>query len=418
MNNKLNSLKNSQLGLLLLFFFILSACTNKNANQIPVSKAVKGVFFVDMHEEGELEAVNAINISTPSINTRFGYNMKLTYIVKDGAEVNAGDTVMIFDPSDVNKAILDVESKLEINVADLEKLLAQQESDLEELKANYEVTRISHDISKIKFESAEYESGLSKRQIQLNLEKAEIALQQAKDQIDNRIKINTEEIKQKKLSIAQDEQLLRDANNALDQLTVVTPAPGIAIIAQNWSTGNKFQVGETTYTGNPLIALPDLSQLKANVRINEVDIAKITKGLNVEIKPDAFSDAKFTGVIRDVANLAVNKQGSSKIKVFPVSIYLNETDKNLLPGLTVSCRIIIDKLEDVLYVPIDAVYTEEGVNFVYKKTVTGFKKVEVETGRSNSDYTIIVTGVDEGDEVALSNPFYESKKNIESSAAL
>ena len=406
--------KLSRFGLFFLFSVFLFACKDKNANQIPVSKAVKGIFYIDLYEEGELEAVNAINISTPSINTRFGYNMKLTYIVKDGTEVNAGDTLMIFDPSDVNKAILDVESKLEINNAEYDKMLAQQESDLEELKANFEVTRLSHEISKIRFEQAEYDSEMARKQIQLNLEKAEIALQQAKEQIDNRMKINTEEIKQKKLSIAQDEQLLNDANKALLQLTVVTPSPGIAIIARNGSTGNKFQVGETTYTGNPLIALPDLSQMKANVRINEVDIAKITKGLNVEIKPDAFSENKFTGVVRDVANLAVNKQGSTKIKVFPVSIYLNETDKNLLPGLTVSCRIIIDKLEDVLYVPIDAINTEAGINFVYKKTATGFKKVEVETGRSNSDFTIIVNGLNEGDEVSLTDPFYNSKDKEDS----
>jgi len=164
--------------------------------------------------------------------------------------------------------------------------------------------------------------------------------------------------------------------------------------------------------------LPDLSQLKANVKINEVDIAKISKGLNVEIKPDAFSDSKFGGVVTEVANLAVNKQGSTKIKVFPVSIYMNETDKNLLPGLTVSCRIIIDKLDDVLYVPIVAVNTEAGINFVYKKTATGFKKIEVETGRSNSDFTIIVNGLNEGDEVALVDPFYESKSETETTAGL
>jgi len=416
MNNKLKFINLSRFGLFFMFVVIFFACKDKSANQIPTSKAVKGIFYIDLYEEGELEAVNAINISTPSINTRFGYNMKLTYIVKDGTEVNAGDTVMIFDPSEVNKAILDVESKLEINKAELEKMLAQQESDLEELRANYEITRISHEISKIKFEQAEYDSEMARKQIQLSLEKAEIALQQAKEQIDNRIKINTEEIKQKNLSINQDQQLLNDGINTLDQLTVVTPSPGIAIIARNGSTGNKFQVGETTYTGNPLISLPDLSQLKANVRINEVDIAKIKKGLNVEIKPDAFSESKFTGVVTDVANLAVNKQGSTKIKVFPVSIYLNETDKNLLPGLTVSCRIIIDKLENVLYVPIDAITTETGINYVYKKTGTGFKKTEVETGRSNSDYTVIVNGLDEGDEVALTNPFQDEKSNSDTTA--
>jgi len=410
MKNQLKFIKLCKCGLFILFSVFLFACKDKNANQIPVSKAVKGIFYVDLHEEGELEAVNAISISSPNISYRYAMNMKITNIVKDGTEVNAGDTVIVFDPTDVNKAIVDAQSKLEISGAELEKMIAQQESDLEELRASFEVTRISHEISKIKFDQAEHESDMARKQIQLNLEKAEIALDQAKEQIENRIKINAEEIKQKKLSITQDQTILDEAYDALRQLTVVTPSPGIAIIARNWSTGNKFQIGEQTWTGQPLITLPDLSLLKAKVSINEVDIAKITTGLNVEIRPDAFSDSKFTGFVKEVANLAVNKKGSTKIKIFPIAVYLNETDKNLLPGLTVSCRIIIDKLEDVLYVPIDAVNTEAGINFVFKKSGTGFKKVEVETGRSNSDYTVIMSGLAEGDEVALTDPFYEEKK--------
>jgi len=394
---------------ILLLVALPFACNDRNAQQVPTGKVTKGVFYVDLHEEGELEAVHAINISSPSISWRFGSNMKISYLVKDGTEVNAGDTVIIFDPSDVNKAIIDAQSKIEISAAELEKLKAEQESALEELRADYEVTRISHEISKIRFEGAEYESEIKKKEIQLNLEKAAIALERAKEQIDNRIKINVEEIKQKNLSIDQDQARLNEANDALRQLTVITPSPGIAIIERSWQSGNKYQVGEQVWSGQPLISLPDLSQLKATVRINEVDIAKITKGLNVEIKPDAFSESKFTGNVMHVANLAVNKQGSTKIKVFPVEIYLNETHKDLLPGLTVSCRIIVDKLDDVLYVPIDAISTEAGRNFVYKKTLTGFEKVEVETRRSNSDYTIIVSGLNEGDEIALVDPYQETK---------
>jgi len=396
--------------LLIAFSF---ACTNRNIQQVSTGKVTKGVFYIDLHEEGELEAVNAINISSPSISWRYGGNMKISYIVKDGTEVNAGDTVVVFDPSEVNKGIIDAQGKIEISAAELEKLKAQQESDLEELKADYEVTRISHEISKIKFEQAEYESEIMRRQIQLNLEKAAIALERAKEQINNRIKINVEEVKEKNLSIDQDQARLDEANDALRQLTVITPSPGIAILQRSWQSGNKYQAGDQVWTGQPLISLPDLSQLKATVRINEVDIAKITKGLNVEIKPDAFSESKFTGVVKEVANLAVNKTGSTKIKVFPVEIYLNETHKDLLPGLTVSCRIIVDKLEDVLYVPIEAIYNDAGRYFVYKKTVTGFEKIEVETGRSNSDYTIIVNGLNEGDEIALVDPFPEAKTESE-----
>ncbi len=408
-----NFVKLRHLGLFLLLAFFSSACKDKNAQQVPIGKVTKGVFYIDMHEEGELEAVNAINISSPSISWRFGSNMKISYLVKDGTEVNANDTVIIFDPSEVNKGITDAQGRLEISTAELEKIKAQQESDLEELKADYEVTRISHEISKIKFEQAEYESEIMKKQIQLNLEKAAIALERAKEQIDNRIKINVEEIKQKNLSIEQDKARLEEANDALRQLTVTTRSPGIAILNLNWNSGNKYQVGDQVWTGQPLISLPDLSQLKATVRINEVDIAKILKGLNVEIKPDAFSESKFTGIVKEVANLAVNKDGSSKIKVFPVEIYLNETHKDLLPGLTVSCRIIVDKLEGVLYVPIEAIRSEAGKNFVYKKSGSGYERVEIETGRSNSDYTIIASGLEEGDEIALVDPFHEAKTGEE-----
>ena len=413
MNYQSAIIKIKRCGIFLLFAVLIMSCKDKNASQIPTGKAVKGTFFVDLYEEGVLEAVNSVNIASPSVPMRFGSSMKIAFIVKDGTEVNTGDTVLIFDPTDINKSITDAQSKLEISGAELEKMIAQQKSDMEELNADYEVTRISHEIAKINLEGSEYKSDMEKKQIQLSLEKAEIALQRAKEQIENRIKINTEDIKQKNLTIMQDKAVLSEANHALQMLTVTSPSPGIAIIARNWSSSNKFQVGDQTYSGNPLISLPDLSQLKAIVQINEADIAKVVTGLNVEVRPDAFSDSKFTGTVKEVANLAVNKSGSTKIKVFPVSIFLNETNKDLLPGLTVSCRIIVDKLDDVLYVPVDAIHAELGKNYVYKKSGVSFKKIEVETGRSNSDFTIIVDGLDQGDEVALIDPFYETKTEKE-----
>ena len=413
MNYKLKIVKISRLGLFILLAVFFFACKGKDMNQIPTSKAVKGIFYIDLYEEGELEAVNAISIMSPSISWRYASNLKISYIVKDGTEINAGDTVLIFDQSETNKAIIDAQSKIEISNAEIEKMKAQHGMELEELRADYEVTRISLEIAKINLEKSEYDSDIAKKQYQLSLDKAEIALQRVEEQIENRKKVQAEEIKQKNLAIIQDEARLDEANDALRMLTVTSPSPGIAIIARNWSSQNKFQVGDQTYTGNPLISLPDLSQMKAIVKINEVDIAKIVTGLNVEIRPDAFSENKFTGVIKEVANLATNKNNNTKIKVFPVSIYLNETNKDLLPGLTVSCRIIIDKLEDVLYVPIDAVFTEIGKNYVYKKSGKGFKKIEVETGRSNSDYTIIVNGLEEQDVVALTDPFYVEKKENE-----
>ena len=408
---KYNYLKKICKGLLLsLSVLALWACGSKEVQQVPYTKVVKGTFYVDLYEVGEIEAVNSTNISSPNISWRYG-NLKITQIVKDGTEVNKGDTLIVFDPSEVNKGIVEAEGSLEISRAELEKLQAQHESDLEELNADYEISKLSHQISKIRFESAVYESDISKKEIQLNLEKADIALGRAKEQIENRIKIQKEEVKQKKLSIEQNLSRLKEAQETLSRLFLISPSPGIAIISMNWSSGNKFQIGDQCWSGFPLIQLPDLTSLKATAKINEVDIAKITKGLKVEIKPDAFSDSIFTGNVNAVANLAVNKSKDSRVKVFPVEILINETNKNLLPGLTVSCRLIIDQINDVLYVPIEAVNAEGDTHFVYKKTASSYNKVEVEVGASNSNYTIITKGLAENDEVALGLPFEEEEEN-------
>ena len=384
------------------------ACKKEKTTDVPIGKVLKGTFYIDLFEEGEIEAVNSISISSPSISWRYG-NLKITEMVKDGEEVKANDTLIVFDQAEVQKGIVDAEGRLEISRSELERMIAQQQSDLEDLEANYEVSQISQEISKIRLDAAGYESTIKKREIQLNLEKADISLEGAKEQIENRKKIQQEELKQKNLSIQQDISQLNEANETLKKLFVIAPSPGIAIISHNWNSGRKFQVGDQCWSGFPIIQLPDLSKLKATVRINEVDIAKITKGMAVEVKPDAFSDSLFQGTITSIANLAVNKD-NTKIKVFPVEIVLNQTSKSLLPGLTVSCRILINKIENALFIPLEALIVENEKNFVYKKTRSGFEKTEVQVGERNTNHIIITEGLSEKDEIALSNPVVSEEK--------
>lgn len=381
----------------------VSSCGEKPAEQVPEIEVMQGTFYIDIYEEGEIEALNSINILSPNLPWRFG-NLKIADIVIDGVDVKAGDTLITFDPSEVRKSILDYEDRLIVSNAELEKMLAQHELEMEELNADYEVTRISHEITRMQLESAAHESDIKRREIKVNLDKADISLNRAKEQIENRRKIQVEEIKQKRLSIRQDEERLEEAHRTLNRLFVIAPSPGIAIISHNWSTNNKFQVGDQCWSSQQLIQLPDLSKVKAKVQINEVDISKITKGLKVEVRPDAFSDSTFTGYVAAVANLAQTKDNRSNIKVFPVEIIINEYNKNLLPGLTVSCRIIVDEIPEVVYIPLEALHVEGDRSYVYKKMMSGYDRVEVQAGLTNSDYVIIESGLDKGDKVALIDP--------------
>ena len=142
-----------------LFLFcamIFVACGQKGTSDVAVGKVTKGTLFLDLYEEGEIEAVQSINIVAPLISWRYG-NLKITELVKDGHEVNAGDTLIVFDPSEVLKGIVEAESSLEIAKAEYDRMIAQQESDLEELRAGYEVARIPQEISQIRLESAMHE---------------------------------------------------------------------------------------------------------------------------------------------------------------------------------------------------------------------------------------------------------------------
>lgn len=386
------------------------ACQSEKETDITVYKVQKGTFQIEITEEGDVDATKSININTPNLSSwRYG-NLKISSLVTDGSKVEKGDTVVTFDPTEVNRAIVESESTLEINQAELERTQAQHESEVKDLMSDYEVTRINKEISQIKFENSDYYSEIERKKIKLNLEKAEIELDKALEQIENRKKIQREEISQKKLSIEQAKSQLEEAKQTLNELILVTRSPGIVIVAENWSTNAKYQVGDQCWSGQPLVQLPDLSQLKATVKINEVDISKISKGLKVEIRPDAYSGQVYRGEVVSVANLAVNKERNSDIKVFPVEILITDlTDRKLMPGLTVSCKIIIDEIKDVLSVPLEAIFSELEQDYVYVRAGGKFKRKDVKTSLTNNDFVIVEEGIDEGDEVALVNPYSEDE---------
>ena len=390
--------------LLLPIGLLCAACGKEKKQEIPLTQVRQETFYIDLYEEGDIQATQSKVISSPEISWRYG-DLKITYVVDDGQEVEAGDTVVIFDPSEVRKAIIDAESRLEIHYAELEKMQAQQESDMEVMMADFEVTELSLEISRLEYDSAEYEAVIKKKEIELNLERATIALEQAKSQIENRKKIQKEELTQKKLIISQAKSELEDAYNTLNLLFVTSPSPGIAIVSQNNTTGLKFQEGDQVWKGQPMIELPNLNELKAAIKINEVDIAKITKGQRVIIRPDAFSDSLYFGHIQTVANLAGNKERNSRINVIPGDVLINSYPTDLMPGLTVSCRIIIDEIPDAVYIPLNALFKEGIQDIVYVKTATGFRIQEVKTGQSNADYIIIEEGLKAGENIAMANPF-------------
>jgi HlyD family secretion protein len=402
--------------LLIMLLIIMASCSGKNSTDVQVTEVRRGTFLEELTEQGSVQAVNSISVTAPTISYRYG-SLKLARMVEDGAEVEKGDTIMIFDPSEIKRAIIQAEQQLEIAKAEYEKLKSTQKSEIEDLEADLELSRISQSIASINFEIATYEPEATKKEIKLRLESAGIALNRAMEQIENRKAIQKEDLLQKSLTINQLTASLQDANSSMNSLFVVSPANGIAIKEPNWSTQQKWAVGDQPYSGSKLIELPDLSNMRAEVKINEVDISKVMNGQRVEIRPDAYSDSAFIGKIEAIANLAQNLDYKTKIKIFPVQIGIEGHSKTLLPGLTVSCKIIVSEIPDVLFIPLEALFNEQGNDYVYVKSGSGFKRRNIKTGAINADYAVVTEGLDENDLIALSNPFLNKVEVMEKNTA-
>ena len=395
--------------IIFLMLTILLSCKGKEVSDSAVTKVKKGTFMEDLTEQGTVEAVNSISVSAPAISYRYGA-LKIAKIVEDGTEVSKGDTIMIFDPSEIKRAIIQAEQQLEIAMAEYEKLKSTQVSEIEDLEADLELARISQEISRINFETSVYEPEADKKEIKLKLESATIALNRAMEQIENKKVIHREDLIQKSLTIKQLTNTLSEANRSLSNLFVVSPANGIIIKEENWITNQKWAVGDQPWSGSKIIELPDLSAMRAEVKINEVDVSKIMPGQRVEIRPDAYSDSVYSARVESVANLAQNKDYKSKIKIFPVKISISGQSKKLLPGLTVSCRIIVSEIPAVLYIPLESLFRDQASDYVYLKSRAGFKRRDIKTGAINTDFAIINEGLEENDLIALSDPFLKKEE--------
>lgn len=393
-------------GALALLGLAFCGCGADPAAKVETYTVQRGEFVVSVTETGEIEAVHSNTLTAPMIPWNLG-GLKIVRLVQDGEQVEKDQIVVEFDKTEVQKNLDDARAALEIALAEVRKARATQAAEIEELEANLRKSELQHRIAKLELERARFEAEIRRKELELNVQKAAIALQKAREEIENKKKVDREELSKLELKVKQERSKVEEAEETLAKLTLRAPTPGIAILKKNWTTDEKVQVDDEVWRGQPLIGLPDLSRLQANVLVNEVDIAKIDTAQEAVIRLDAFPDTTFRGRVTEVAVLARNKERGSKVKVFDVKVLLVEQDSTMMPGMTVSCEIIVDRLPDTLFVPLDAVFQREGETVVYVKDGGDFRAQPVEIGPENDDYVVIVSGLQEGDVVALSDPTAE-----------
>lgn len=193
-----------------------------------------------------------------------------------------------------------------------------------------------------------------------------------------------------------DAQLSLDSQyDILDNYTIQAPISGTIV-------DKYYKQGENAETGKTLCTIFDLSSLTMTLNIDELDIKSVAVGQKAQVTADAVPGQVYEGVITEVG---INGTTSGGVTTYPVKVQIDETD-GLLPGMNVDVSIVISQTANALAVPADAVQSGSRVLVKTPDGKTGdgapegYEYVRVEVGTSDEDYVEILSGLEEGAEIA------------------
>lgn len=364
----------------------------------------RGDFEVVVTTTGELQAKNSIRIRGPrGAQTIQVWNLNIQSLVPEGTMVQEGDVVAELDRSDVMTRMQD--AQLEVQQAESQLEQARLDSSLTLSQARDELENLEFQLeeNKIAVEQSVYESPAVQRQHQIELERTKRRLAQEQKNYQTKILQEQAKIREIEVNLEQQRNNLSRIQEVMSGFTILAPADGMVVYTRNWR-GQKTTTGSTISAFDPVVAeLPDFSAMESITYVNEVDIQKIKTGQTVGIGLDAVPEKELTGVVTSVANIGEQRPDTHS-KVFEVKIEINESDTTLRPAMTTSNDILIENIEDALFVPLESVHNYDSTDVVFKKDGIQMVMQQIVMGAKNENDVVILEGLEEEDEVLISMP--------------
>jgi multidrug resistance efflux pump len=391
------------LAAVLLIIIVYSLVKKKTVLNLE-AEVEKGKFDVVVTVTGELQARNSVNITAPMSILReiYVWQVSIGKIVPEGTLVDSGDFVAQLDETDIQNDLKNIESQIELKQAEIEKAVIDSSLDLRSQRDNIINLRFSVEEAEINVEQSKYESPAVIRKAEIDLDKVKREYSQTLSNYKLKVQQAQVNIRQKNVEL---QRALREKEKiltALNSLIIKAPASGMVVYQKDRdgskrTTGSNLMVGRGDVT---VATLPDLSSFNSITYVNEIDISKVKKGQPVTIGLDAFPEKKLTGRVFEVANIGEQLPNTDS-KVFEVIVKVNETDPVMRPAMTTSNAILTKTFDDVLFVPLETVHSNDSLTFVYRKNGT---RQLVLLGDANDNDVIIEKGLSAGEKLYLSVP--------------
>jgi multidrug resistance efflux pump len=202
--------------------------------------------------------------------------------------VNEGDSIIQIDPSEVNKLILERETNLETQLANLEKMQVQNANQISDLESKIRSETASFNLKKNELESSRFETERLRAIKQLEFKQAEITLEKEKRKLDLAKIIITNDLKIQDVRIQQIKNDLESFSQIIPLLTIRTPVAGVFQRGRNPRSGQTLNAGDMMYAGGYSMGnVPELKWMKVNTFVNEADFLKVRTGQKVIVRLDA-----------------------------------------------------------------------------------------------------------------------------------
>ncbi len=248
---------------------------------------------------------------------------------------------------------------------------------------------------------SDYENAVMSYQRQVKENIAELAQEAAQYSSAER-KFNLERVK------------LADVNEQIELATIRAERPGLVVYGASNQNSMRYrsnsqeavQEGATVRERQSILTIPDMREMAVKVNIHESAVQRVQVGQSVKVSVDAFPDEQLTGVVTKVAVVAdsANSFMNPDLKVYPTTIKIDGTHEWLRPGMSSEIEILVDSLEDVIYVPVQAVTYFDDKRVVYVSTRGRPERREIEVGTFSESFIEVVSGIEEGEEVLLLPP--------------
>ncbi|MCL2063039.1 MAG: efflux RND transporter periplasmic adaptor subunit [Candidatus Cloacimonetes bacterium] len=325
--------------------------------QFPRTTVTRGTISIRMEETGEIQPQSIV-----SIQSRVTGRVVHLY-VDENDFVRAGQLIADIEP-DYNQARTMANIRNELRLAEIR--LQDATINLEEGTTLFE----NNFISRIEYQ-----------RLQDNLETAKLDLDIARQQF----------------------ALIEDIETRENISRVYATTTG-TIIERNIEEGEMVTASTTSFgDGTILMRVADLTNMVVNSTINEVDISKISERMTATIRIDAFPYDTFTG---SISRISAQARIESNVRVFPIQIEIDQRDNRLRPGLSANVTILGETREDILVIPIRAIFSDvSGSDIVYKvENDTIGPPVFIRTGINDMQRVEILEGLLEDEEISLQEP--------------